>query len=103
LALLGFKVTLFPDQSLHQAYSSYANRTGSSVIDALLADGTFTHRAITRDPTSEKALKLKARGVEVVQVDLNDEDTTALDRALGGSEVVYSVCVYFDSSRIPTL
>ncbi|KAJ7160137.1 hypothetical protein C8R46DRAFT_1223634 [Mycena filopes] len=38
---------------------------GSAVIRGLLEEGTFTPRAITRDPSSEAARKLAAQGVEV--------------------------------------
>lgn len=45
---------------------------GSSVVRALLADGTFAVRALTRKPDSEKAQALKAQGVEVVKADYHD-------------------------------
>jgi uncharacterized protein YbjT (DUF2867 family) len=59
------------------------------VVNAILADGTFTPRAITRDVTSDAAQKLKARGVEVVQADL--WDTGSLKKAIAGSEGVFGV------------
>ncbi|KAJ6465601.1 NAD(P)-binding protein [Mycena vitilis] len=62
---------------------------GSSVVEALLKDGTFTPRAISRDPDSEAAQKLKARGVEVVKGDTADK--TSLVSALRGSEGVFAV------------
>jgi hypothetical protein len=62
---------------------------GSSVVNALLKDGTFTPRAITRNPESETALKLKARGVEVVKGDCLDK--ASLVTALRGSEAVFGV------------
>ncbi|KAJ7769136.1 hypothetical protein DFH07DRAFT_915238 [Mycena maculata] len=64
---------------------------GSSVIDALLKDGTFVPRAITRNPDSEAAQKLKARGVEVVKGDPLDK--ASLLRALPGSEAVFAMTV----------
>jgi len=67
---------------------------GSSVLNAVLADGTFTARAVTRDPSSAKALKLKERGVEVVQGDLWDKDS--LVKAMSGSEAVFGVTNYDD-------
>jgi uncharacterized protein YbjT (DUF2867 family) len=69
-------------------------QTGGSVVNSLLADSTFAPRAVTRDPGSEDALKLKSRGAEVVQADLTSEDTTALDNALSGSEGVFGVCTF---------
>ncbi|KAJ7708352.1 hypothetical protein B0H17DRAFT_917387 [Mycena rosella] len=62
---------------------------GSAVIRALLKDGTFTPRAISRDPTSEAALKLKASGVEVVKGDPLNK--ASLLSALHGSEAVFAV------------
>ncbi|KAJ7506903.1 hypothetical protein B0H11DRAFT_246031 [Mycena galericulata] len=64
---------------------------GAAVIDALLADGTFVPRAITRDPASEAAQKLKARGIEVVKGDPLDKGS--LVSALRGSEAVFVVTV----------
>lgn len=60
------------------------------MVQALLADGTFVPRAITRNCSSEKALKLKSLGAEVVQADLWDIDS--LKQALSGVEAVYGVC-----------
>ncbi|KAJ7133489.1 hypothetical protein C8R44DRAFT_829313 [Mycena epipterygia] len=62
---------------------------GSAVINALLKDATFIPRAITRDPESEAALKLKERGVEVVKGDSLDK--ASLVSALRGSEAVFAV------------
>ncbi|KAG2136671.1 hypothetical protein DEU56DRAFT_358182 [Suillus clintonianus] len=67
---------------------------GSSVVQALLADGTFIPRAITRNSNSEKALKLKALGAEVAQADLWDIDS--LKQALSGVEAVFGVTDYYD-------
>jgi uncharacterized protein YbjT (DUF2867 family) len=64
---------------------------GGSVIDALFADGAFKPRAITRNVSSDAALKLKLRGVEVVQGNLNLEDTDPLAAAVAGSECVFAV------------
>ncbi|KAJ6585535.1 NAD(P)-binding protein [Mycena capillaripes] len=62
---------------------------GSSVVERLLKDGTFTPRAITRDPESEASKKLKSRGVEVVKGDSGDK--SSLVSALRGSEAVFAV------------
>ncbi|KAJ7772956.1 NmrA-like family-domain-containing protein [Mycena maculata] len=64
---------------------------GSAVVDALLKDGTFTPRAITRNPDSETSLKLKERGVQVVKADSGDK--ASLVSALQGSEAVFGVTV----------
>jgi len=62
---------------------------GSAVARALLKDGTFSPRAITRNPESAAALKLKAEGIEVVQADALDKES--LVGALRGSEAVFAV------------
>ncbi|KAJ7133490.1 hypothetical protein C8R44DRAFT_698104 [Mycena epipterygia] len=64
---------------------------GSAVVNALLKDGTFTPRAISRNPESEAALKLKERGVKVVKGDSLDK--ASLISALRGSEAVFAVTV----------
>ncbi|KAJ6471738.1 hypothetical protein C8R47DRAFT_1222002 [Mycena vitilis] len=62
---------------------------GAAVARALLKDGTFTPRAITRNPGSEAALKLKAEGIEVVKGD--PLHRASLTDALRGSEAVFAV------------
>ncbi|KAJ7160621.1 hypothetical protein C8R43DRAFT_1124085 [Mycena crocata] len=66
-------------------------RQGGSVIRAILKDGTFTPRAITRNPEAEGAQSLKALGVEVVKGDTLDK--ASLVSALRGSEGVFGVTV----------
>ncbi|XP_053326851.1 nmrA-like family domain-containing protein 1 [Spea bombifrons] len=55
---------------------------GGSVAKALLEDGTFAVRAVTRDPSKPAALKLKEAGAEVVAADLDDK--RSLEAALSG-------------------
>lgn len=62
---------------------------GSAVVDALLADKTFTPRAVTRNASSEAAKKLASRGVQVVTGDLWDKES--IKAALTGSECVFGV------------
>jgi putative NADH-flavin reductase len=64
---------------------------GGSVVSALLADGTFVVRAVTRNASSDGAKKLASKGVEVVQGDLRDK--ASLIKALTGAEVVFGVYV----------
>ncbi|KAJ8586332.1 NAD(P)-binding protein [Rhizopogon salebrosus TDB-379] len=71
---------------------------GSSIVQALLAEGTFIPRAITRNSNSEKAMKLKTLGAEVAQADLWDIDS--LKRVLSGVEAVYGVTDYHDPKNI---
>jgi len=72
---------------------------GSSIIDAVLADGTFTARAVTRNPDSESSKALKARGVEVVKGDLKDK--ASIVKALQGTEVVFGVTNFWDPTVFP--
>ncbi|KAJ7513285.1 hypothetical protein B0H11DRAFT_2213797 [Mycena galericulata] len=72
---------------------------GSSVVNAILKDGTFTPRAITRNPTSETALKLQARGAELAKADLSDKASMVV--ALRGSEAVFGLTNYFEPSIYP--
>ncbi|KND89128.1 NmrA-like family domain-containing protein 1 [Tolypocladium ophioglossoides CBS 100239] len=67
---------------------------GLSVINAALKDGTYKVRASTRNPTSEKAEKLRARGVEVVQADVSDEQS--LVKAFEGSAAIYGITDFFE-------
>ncbi|KAJ6441517.1 hscarg dehydrogenase [Purpureocillium lavendulum] len=64
---------------------------GGSVIDHVLNDAhlsqQYSVRAITRDPDSEKANQLKARGVEVRQGDVSDRES--LRSALTGVHTVF--------------
>ncbi|KAJ7105078.1 NAD(P)-binding protein [Mycena crocata] len=69
---------------------------GASVISAILQDGTFTPRGVTRDPGSAASLDLAARGVEVVKADLWEK--SSLVAALQGSEAVFGITNYFDPS-----
>ncbi|KAK7038256.1 NmrA domain-containing protein [Favolaschia claudopus] len=62
---------------------------GGAVVNALLQDGTFVPRAISRNPDSEASQKLKARGIQVVKGDI--EDKAGLVDALKGSEAVFAV------------
>ncbi|KAJ7162902.1 hypothetical protein C8R46DRAFT_954228 [Mycena filopes] len=64
---------------------------GSYVLNALLKDGTFTPRAISRNPDSPAAQKLTARGVQVVRGDSLDK--ASLVGALEGSEAVFAMTV----------
>jgi len=67
---------------------------GGSVVDALLADGNYTVRAITRNTQSEKSKALAARGVDVAQGDANDLDS--LIAAFAGSSAIYAVTDFFE-------
>ncbi|KAJ7270295.1 hypothetical protein C8J57DRAFT_1226949 [Mycena rebaudengoi] len=72
---------------------------GTSVLDAVLADGTFTPRAVTRNPDSDASKALKAKGVEVVKANLNDKES--IKAALKGSDVVFGVTNFWDPEVFP--
>ncbi|KAJ7488420.1 hypothetical protein FB451DRAFT_1025161 [Mycena latifolia] len=63
--------------------------TGSAVLRAVLADGTFTPRAVTRNPDSDSSKALAAKGVEVVKGDLFDLES--IKEAIRGSDAVFGV------------
>ena len=67
---------------------------GGGVVDALLAQGRFEVRALTRHPESEAARALAARGVEVVQADLLDPRSLA--RAFEGAYGAFVVTNFWD-------
>ncbi|KAF2078505.1 hypothetical protein CYY_000130 [Polysphondylium violaceum] len=63
---------------------------GGAVVEALLKDGKFKVRALTRNVDSPKAQALKAKGAEVVKADL-DDSVDQLAKALEGSYGVFLV------------
>ncbi|KAJ7293782.1 hypothetical protein C8J57DRAFT_1269982 [Mycena rebaudengoi] len=69
-------------------------RQGTSVLDAVLADGTFTPRAITRNPDSDASKALKIKGIEVVKASLSMKES--LKAALEGSDVVFGITNRWD-------
>ncbi|KAL7921908.1 hypothetical protein ACQKWADRAFT_313691 [Trichoderma austrokoningii] len=62
-------------------------KQGGAAVDALLRKPEYHVHGITRNADSSAAKALKARGVEVVQADLNDEDTLRV--AFEGSHVIF--------------
>jgi uncharacterized protein YbjT (DUF2867 family) len=67
---------------------------GGGLCEAILSDGEFACRAITRDPDKDKAKALAAKGAEVVAADLNDE--ASLTKAFAGAHGVYGVTNYWE-------
>src|SRR5690349_13085804 len=67
---------------------------GGAVARALLADGTFAVRAVTRDATSAKARELAALGAEVVESSLNDE--ASLRKAFDGAYGAFMVTPFWE-------
>ena len=69
---------------------------GGGLCNAILSDsdGDFACRAITRDPTKDKARALAERGAEVVRADLDDVDS--LRAAFGGAYGIYCVTNFWE-------
>jgi uncharacterized protein YbjT (DUF2867 family) len=61
-------------------------------LNALVKDGTFKIRAVTRNVNSEKAKAIKATGAEVVECNLFIK--ADLDKAFTGAEAVFAVCLW---------
>src|SRR3954469_6336338 len=69
---------------------------GSGLVRAILADksGQFAARAITRNPSSDKAKALAAAGADVVSADVDDE--ASLARAFAGAYGAFCVTFFWD-------
>jgi uncharacterized protein YbjT (DUF2867 family) len=67
---------------------------GGAVARALLADGEFAVRALTRNASSEKAKALAELGAEVVEASLNDE--ASLRRAFDGAYGAFMVTPFWE-------
>ena len=67
---------------------------GGGLAQALLRDGTYAVRAITRHPESDKARALAGAGADVVRADL-DEDTS-LGHAFAGAYGAFCVTNYWE-------
>jgi len=69
---------------------------GGSVVTALLKDGKYAVRAITRKPDDDKSKKLAARGVQVVKADMLTDSVQALTEALKGSYGAFLMTNFWD-------
>ena len=69
---------------------------GGGLARAILADpnGGFAVRAITRDPSKDKAKALAAAGAEVVQADIDDVES--LKKAFAGVHGVFGVTNFWE-------
>lgn len=71
---------------------------GGAVISAVLADGKYTPRAVSRSLESTGSKALIAKGVELVQGNLWDKES--IKNAIRGSEAVFGVhCDFFVGGR----
>lgn len=76
-------------------------RQGGSVVRALLNDGSFAVRTITRNRHSEAAKALSNQGVQVVEADL--DDLTSLKAAFEGSRAIFATTNFFEQILNVTL
>jgi uncharacterized protein YbjT (DUF2867 family) len=69
---------------------------GGALANAILEDAgsEFAVRALTRDPSSEKARRLADLGAEVVKGDISDQ--ASLDRAFAGAYGAFCVTFFWD-------
>ena len=72
---------------------------GGGVVDALMSAGKFAVRVASRNPASDAARALAARGVEVVKADLLDPST--LRSALEGAHGAFVVTNFWDPAQMP--
>ncbi|KAH6967898.1 hypothetical protein BKA56DRAFT_679033 [Ilyonectria sp. MPI-CAGE-AT-0026] len=68
---------------------------GGAVVSAFLKDSQWKVRGITRNPVSEKAKALSAKGVDMVKADLND--LSSLQPVFEGANVVFGITDFYDS------
>ncbi|TVY88142.1 NmrA-like family domain-containing protein [Lachnellula willkommii] len=68
---------------------------GGSVINSLLADGSYRLRGITRNPQSKNSQALTAKGVEMITADLNDAESVIA--AFKDANIVFAVTNYFET------
>jgi len=66
---------------------------GGSVVDALLKDGNYLVRGLTRDVTTDKAKALMAKNCEVMECDM--ADPANLQRAFHGAYAVYALTDFY--------
>lgn len=86
-----------PARRLLTVFGATGNQ-GGSVIQKFLQHPRlktqFSLRAVTRNADSDKAKALAAKGVEVVEADLNDAKT--VNTAVAGSSVVFGLTNFWD-------
>ncbi|CAI7627110.1 unnamed protein product [Penicillium crustosum] len=68
---------------------------GGAVVSKFLSDKTWKVRGITRNTQSERARALSAKGVEMVQA--NIDNLVSLDKAFEGATAIFAVTDYYES------
>ena len=71
---------------------------GGSVVNSLLATGHYRIRGLTRNPNSNKAKALAAKGVEVVKCDLAVKED--VKKALKDADIAWIVTNFWDPVSI---
>jgi hypothetical protein len=73
---------------------------GTPVVEYMLkhSSNTFHVRAVTRNPTSTKALALEKLGAELAVADFDDEP--AMRTALQGANAVFCLTDFYDKSTV---
>ncbi len=74
-------------------------RQGGGVVDALIRAGKFAVRVASRNPASDAARALAARGVEVVKADLLDP--SSIRSALEGAHGAFVVTNFWETAQMP--
>ncbi|KAI1608315.1 hypothetical protein EDD36DRAFT_412667 [Exophiala viscosa] len=74
---------------------------GGSVVEAFVGDPNWKIRGVTRSTTSSRAKKLSARGVEMVEADL--DNPKSLSAAFEGASVIYGVTDFWKPLSDPVL
>ncbi|KAJ7176063.1 hypothetical protein C8R43DRAFT_974899 [Mycena crocata] len=72
---------------------------GSAILNAVLAEGKYTPRAVSRSVDSDASKALIAKGVEVVKGNLWDKES--LKDAIRGSEAVFGTTNFWDPEIFP--
>jgi len=75
-----------------------SGKQGGGVVDALLASGKFTVRAVSRDPAGPAAKALNERGVEVIKGDLLD--APSLRFLFEGAYCAFVVTNFWDPAQM---
>jgi uncharacterized protein YbjT (DUF2867 family) len=75
-----------------------SGKQGGGVVDALLASGKFSVRAVSRDPAGAAAKALNRRGVEIIKGNLLD--AAALRSSFEGAYGAFVVTNYWDPAQM---
>ncbi|KAH7140400.1 hypothetical protein B0J13DRAFT_477601, partial [Dactylonectria estremocensis] len=66
---------------------------GGAVVQAFLGKSNWQVRGITRNPNSESAKALSAKGVEMVKADISD--LASVTKAFQGAHVIFAITDYY--------